>query len=55
MTCRCASCLFTTEVARVQAKLSPRDRAVIEELLHRWAHADTDAIYYKLKLQGEWP
>lgn len=53
--CRCATCRFTASVARIQKKLSRYDRAVIEKLLSKWAHANTDAVYYRMKLEGKWP
>ena len=55
MTCRCESCRFTAKVARIQSRLPDADRAVIEELLLKWAHADTDASYYRARLDGTWP
>jgi chorismate mutase len=48
-------CKLTAKVGRIKAKLSKRDRAVIEDLLHKWAHESTDATYYRMKLEGTWP
>lgn len=53
--CRCEVCRFGAKVSRVQKKLSRGDRAIIEKLLNKWAHASTDATYYRLKLEGKWP
>lgn len=53
--CRCKSCRFVESVERQKKKLSKHGRIVIERLLNKWAMAETDAAFYKAKLEGTWP
>ena len=50
--CNCPVCTFTRKVCRVKAKLSPRDQAVIDDLLLKWEGAATDAGYWEAHAKG---
>jgi hypothetical protein len=53
--CDCKVC---TDHRRWMAEVNPQDdtaRAALDEILERLAMAETEATYYRLKLQGKWP
>jgi hypothetical protein len=53
--CACRVCKIVTAVARIQKKLSKRERAVLETLMLEWGHSSTDATHYRMRLNGTWP
>lgn len=53
--CQCRVCVLTCKVQAVQEKLSPEDRAVIENLLNCWAESSMDAGRNDAFLKGHWP
>lgn len=53
--CQCRVCVLTWTVQAVQEKLSPEDRAVIEDLLNCWTEESMDAGRNDSFLKGHWP
>lgn len=53
--CQCKVCILTHKVQAVQEKLSPDDRATIEQLMNEWACDSMEAGCAKARLKGTWP
>ena len=53
--CQCKVCILSRKVEAVQEKLSPEDRAVIEELRNENAHNSMEAGRNSAFIKGHWP
>lgn len=53
--CECQVCRQHNRLCEIMRKLPEDDQAFLETIYSNLMHAETDAVYYRMKLDGTWP